>query len=413
MGKHVTKICFSAVVILSIFNSVSVALLPDIYVLNWLPGYLTFSPGSAAPGETLSVNWKVCANSAIGIPEMPPPPQFPPAYGPWDDGVYLSSNSTLDPCDILIGSNTYTGTLYAGQQYSTGGQFQIPPGLAEGTYYVILYTDHMHVLSENSETNNYTAAQATLTVDADITEPDPTPVEPVSFWEFNGTANDTLGNNNGSLANGALIGNDPVRGQVLSLDGVNDYVLCGNDASADVGAGSFTVAAWVKRPPNNGVYDIIGKRNPTSPYTGWIFEIFTWSDGLGWRLKLWSPQETATQGLYPFEADTWYHVAAVRDAANSTITYYVNGEAISSWPYSNSDLSNNSFLTIGRLSNENLHYFPGSIDDVRLYKGALNADQIAAFGPFEYLEYKKAVTWTTIDYPGGSETMPLGIDGNR
>jgi hypothetical protein len=206
-------------------------------------------------------------------------------------------------------------------------------------------------------------------------------VEPVSQWEFNGNANDSVGNNNGTLMNGASIATDPVRGQVLSLDGNNDYVNCGNDSSLNVGSGSFTVMAWVKRPTIESVYDMVAKRDPVYPYTGWSFEMMTWNDGQGWRLKLWTPQNPATAAIFSFAADTWYNVAAVRDAANSTVNYYVNGQSIGSFAFSNADLSDTASLSIGRLSQENSQYFNGPMDDVRLYNTALTADEVAAAVP--------------------------------
>ena len=203
----------------------------------------------------------------------------------------------------------------------------------------------------------------------------------VSQWEFNGNANDSVGDNDGTLKNGAYIGTDPVHGQVLALDGTNDYFNCGDDSSLDVGGGSFTVAAWVKRPFNGGVYDIVAKRQPYAPYTGWSFEMMTWDDGQGWRIKLWTSQERAAQCLYSFEADTWYHVAAVRDAVNSQISYYINGQLESTLPFSNADNSNTANLSIGRLSEENAQYFKGPIDDVRIYDNALTAGEIASIVP--------------------------------
>jgi hypothetical protein len=202
----------------------------------------------------------------------------------------------------------------------------------------------------------------------------------VSQWEFNGNADDSMGINNGTLMNGATIGTDPVHGQVLSLDGINDYVDCGNNSSLDVGGGSFTVAAWVKRPTVNGIYDIIAKRAPLSPNTGWVFQIYTWETD-EWRMKVWTPEEHAAEVFVPFIADTWYHVAAVRDAVNSQINYYVNGQLTATLPFSNTDLSNTASLSIGRLSEKNNQYFKGPIDDVRIYNNTLTAGEIAAIVP--------------------------------
>ena len=203
----------------------------------------------------------------------------------------------------------------------------------------------------------------------------------VSHWTFDeasgNTAYDSAGSNNGTLVNGAgrVAG---ISGNALNLDGINDYVNCGNNSSLDVGGGSFTISAWVKRPTNEGVYDIISKRLPTSPNTGWSFEILTWHDS-NWRIKVWTPQEQGTNFFYPFAADAWYYVAAVRDAEKSEITYYINsssGSGTLTLPFSNADNSNTANLSIGSLSEENTQYFKGSIDDVYIYNRALSSAEI-------------------------------------
>jgi hypothetical protein len=207
-------------------------------------------------------------------------------------------------------------------------------------------------------------------------------VQPVSQWEFNGNANDTFGLNNGTLMNGASIAADPVRGQVLAVNGYDQYVNCGNNSSLDVGSGSFTVMAWVKGQLSpEGVFAILTKGYLSNPYTGWDFEIFSWHDNLGWGTKLWTPTQTAAAAYYPFVTNTWYNVAAVRDATNSTVSYYINGQLASTLPYSNAANSNNSDLNIGKLSGASDQYFIGRIDDVKLYNNALTAEEVAAAVP--------------------------------
>ncbi|HBG77354.1 MAG TPA: hypothetical protein DDW84_00700 [Phycisphaerales bacterium] len=200
----------------------------------------------------------------------------------------------------------------------------------------------------------------------------------VAHWKLDETsgnvAYDSAGTNNGTVS-GALWTAGKIDGG-LDFDGTNDYVDCGNNSSLDVGGGSFSVAAWVKRPVVNGVYDIVAKRLPSAPYTGWTFEMFWWNDN-NWHIKLWTPQEHEAECHFAFEANTWYHVAAVRDAANSQIFYYVNGQLAASLPFSNADISNTAKLSIGRLSEENNQYFKGPIDDVRLYNYALSDEEVA------------------------------------
>jgi hypothetical protein len=62
-------------------------------------------------------------------------------------------------------------------------------------------------------------------------------------------AQDSSGHgNNGTLINGFTFGANSVTGVIgngLNLDGVDDYVSCGNSASLDI-TGDFTMSFWVK-----------------------------------------------------------------------------------------------------------------------------------------------------------------------
>jgi arabinan endo-1,5-alpha-L-arabinosidase len=62
-----------------------------------------------------------------------------------------------------------------------------------------------------------------------------------AFYPFNVDASDASGLYNGTLENGAVITNEPGRGNVLKLDGISQYVLL-----PDPVANASTFAAWVK-----------------------------------------------------------------------------------------------------------------------------------------------------------------------
>src|SRR5271165_1228629 len=62
-----------------------------------------------------------------------------------------------------------------------------------------------------------------------------------AFYTFNTDAREHLGLYNGTLQNGAVITNEPMRGNVLGLNGVSQYALL-----ADPVANASTFAGWVK-----------------------------------------------------------------------------------------------------------------------------------------------------------------------
>lgn len=67
--------------------------------------------------------------------------------------LYLSTNSTLDPSDILIGSREMPA-LAAGTSSSGSTTVTIPQGTASGTWYIIAKADAGGVVIEISESNN-------------------------------------------------------------------------------------------------------------------------------------------------------------------------------------------------------------------------------------------------------------------
>jgi subtilase family serine protease len=73
--------------------------------------------------------------------------------GPSTNQVFLSSNSTLDASDILLGSRSLPA-LAAGAGSSGAVSVTIPLGTAAGTWYIIARADAGGTVAEISETNN-------------------------------------------------------------------------------------------------------------------------------------------------------------------------------------------------------------------------------------------------------------------
>jgi hypothetical protein len=90
-----------------------------------------------------------------------------PASGSWSDSVYLSTNTTWDINDVLIGQRIISGPLNPGAAYNAS-LAMVVPAINLGTYYVIIRTDSRNFVRESNEINNAGAA-STPTV-ADVTE---------------------------------------------------------------------------------------------------------------------------------------------------------------------------------------------------------------------------------------------------
>lgn len=115
---------------------------------------VTFTPNSAAPGQSVNVSWTV-KNQGNG-----------PATGNWQDEIYLSPTPTLDKNAVILKTVTHAGPLAAGTQYTANTSVQMPT--LEGTWYVIVRSDRRGQVNEGTfganKANNTAPSAATLTI---------------------------------------------------------------------------------------------------------------------------------------------------------------------------------------------------------------------------------------------------------
>ena len=199
----------------------------------------------------------------------------------------------------------------------------------------------------------------------------------IAQYQFEGNANDSSGNgNNGTFIGGATTINDAQRGQVLSLDGVNDYVDCGT-GPAIVGTGGFTVAAWIKTTnPLNGA--IVTQRDPYGPDGSYALdvvnhrvEMHVYNSGMGLNFR---SSQTVDDG-------TWHFVVGVRRNAGSIDIgeIYIDGNLVLTSTATSKSLNSVGVLIGKPYTTE--YYFKGLIDDVRIYNNDLSAAEIRALIP--------------------------------
>jgi subtilase family serine protease len=75
------------------------------------------------------------------------------SLGPTTTKFYLSTNSSFDAADVLVGSRAI-GSLDPGASSSGSTTVSIPGGLASGSYYLIAVADADKAIAETVETNN-------------------------------------------------------------------------------------------------------------------------------------------------------------------------------------------------------------------------------------------------------------------
>ncbi len=176
----------------------------------------------------------------------------------------------------------------------------------------------------------------------------------VSAWHFNGNAEDSFGENDGTPQGTVDLAAEGLwETQALALSG-SGYMT----ATCAPAPATFTISAWIKLNELNREQHIAEFSN-TQFYVSSQNKLDTreWSDATG-----------ETQ----LSTGTWYQVAVVRDFDNSEVRLYLDGVldgtgSIGALPGSN--------FFIGDFYGGD-HEFNGTIEEVRIYDRALEAGEI-------------------------------------
>jgi len=203
--------------------------------------------------------------------------------------------------------------------------------------------------------------------------------------ETSGTAaTDSFGTNTGTLTNGPIWTTGKLN-NALSFDGVNDYVSMGSPSSLD-NMETVTYSAWIYRTGN--CYVIAG-----GPYRSIIAHGADYDSNFrfgsdscqlkfNWRYS-GDDVDSKSAASYAIPLNTWKHVAVTYDATGDRkARIYIDGaEVVYLFQVASTgtrqDVSAYN-LNIGNNGDENYsRFFPGKIDDVRVYSRALTSADIA------------------------------------
>jgi len=170
----------------------------------------------------------------------------------------------------------------------------------------------------------------------------------------------------GTLVSGARWAASGEHGGAVELDGVSGHV----DLPALGTAVPWTLEAWVKPAREAGDVAIVGSWTSADRGGPMI-----WIDHLSGHYRLTFGTDIANyldSGVTPVVGE-WHHVAATTDG--TTARFFVDGVQVASRPvavyvgYANT-------WRIGAYGSTPTGFFPGLIDDVRIYRGALSAAEI-------------------------------------
>lgn len=167
-------------------------------------------------------------------------------------------------------------------------------------------------------------------------------------------------------------------GSSIAFDGADDYAYLTSDINVQ-GWTALTVSAWIYPISGSGSVIISKADADNGGYGNSAFSItYNWSDQLTFSL---APNNDYNTNTITYEEaltynTKWYHVVGTWDG--STMRFYVNGLLVGTQSTAGSGYINNcQTLYMGRHSTGSaLDYYNGLLDDVRIYKYALNPIQI-------------------------------------
>ncbi|MDP6585740.1 MAG: LamG domain-containing protein, partial [Anaerolineales bacterium] len=206
----------------------------------------------------------------------------------------------------------------------------------------------------------------------------------VSYWNFEpqlsdtGFANDTQKANNGTVNGGATLTPDGRIGHAYSFDGNNDYI--------DVGTGSslypstFTLEAWIKGTSSASPRGIFSVGYNEGASQG-VYLIANTDNSLNFQVYDGSDAVATTTAAGLITNDVWHHVATTFDGSNTEV--YVDGIVKATNTQDPVEFDTNTNVYIGTYSAGNWR-FSGTIDEARIYKRALSAEEIE----YSYLKGK-------------------------
>jgi len=196
------------------------------------------------------------------------------------------------------------------------------------------------------------------------------PPEAISWWRFDKTTKDHIGNNHGTLQDDAILTED---GELL-LDGDGDWLDVGHHDNLDIKDSDWTISVWVKPERLDSIQYIISKSEFANLANG-QYSLFLYENNF--RAFLFDTFPKNANGQEVINLDQWVYLTAVYKKADGLRTY-VNGNFDREVPISSASyaaLESNPFQ-IGCIDQSLC--FQGLIDDVVIFKKALSESEIQA-----------------------------------
>lgn len=222
---------------------------------------------------------------------------------------------------------------------------------------------------------------------------------------FDGNADDSSGNENNGTINGATLVADRkgIEAKAFAFSG-DDKIVVLNSPSLNFGAGDYTLCLWINRGAGTNYPGIINKFDEEANL-GWGIGFDALNNRLGFtgigRTEGFDRAYNCPAAfIYPYVSNTvesgWEFLTCVRDNANSSLRFYINGvlEGQESLDHYRMGIESTIYYcdmttySTDHLKPLNIGYSPnlynfdtwfrGDIDDVRIYDRVLTQAEINA-----------------------------------
>jgi len=205
------------------------------------------------------------------------------------------------------------------------------------------------------------------------------PTGAVGYWSFDGTYDDSSGNGNSGTSKGNAHFVTGYLGSTLSLDGDGDYVTVPDSSTLRL-SGAFTISAWVKlnslTPEGNTLRILEKGTSPGQKY--WMFYSETTKQfGFGFINSADDIQLRTVKTNW--KPDQWYHIVGTYNpySSSNNMKIFVNGAMDNQATETGKPSVNYKPLVIGARSGLDWEFWPGDIDEVRIYNKALTASDVS------------------------------------
>ncbi|MBU0660890.1 prepilin-type N-terminal cleavage/methylation domain-containing protein [Patescibacteria group bacterium] len=197
----------------------------------------------------------------------------------------------------------------------------------------------------------------------------------VSYWNFDDNLLDQEGNND-ATAQGTEF-EEGVLNNALHLDNSTDYIDIPLSEDLQI-VGDLSISFWTKLDSISSRTFLVYSRIGEDEEDNTLYELQLESNG-DVEYKHEYAQGSNVQYIFDanFVADTFYHIALVREAATSEVRLYINGEELDSFVYANAPTGGTlAKLYIGSDYAGTSAAIDGIIDEVYLYNSIRSSEEI-------------------------------------